>query len=137
MAGIMLGYEVVQLRQNGWKNYFSDVWNILDDLFIGVILAVGVVKLSGIEGNVQSWLESVMLFSGYLRWISYLRILDSMRHLIRTMLKIFADMRSFMIVLVLTITSFSLMLSAFQYNDNESYIVNLYTAYFLLFVQQL
>ena len=58
--------------------YLSSVWNLGDTVFFGLMIATIGTRISNNEDELaRSWLYSVVIIIGYLRWMSYLRLFDA------------------------------------------------------------
>jgi len=74
-SSLFLFAEVQQIRSIGGENYFKGFWNLsnITHLFLTKILIL--TRLFDLSSDwTQTWIANLVLMSGFLRWISYLRI---------------------------------------------------------------
>jgi len=76
-SGVFLVGEVFQIYDQK-KEYISNVWNYLDICCLLLMKAFIITRLCNSSNQLaRSWLSSVIIIVGYLRWMSYLRIFKS------------------------------------------------------------
>jgi len=70
--------EIPQL-QMGRLKYFTNVWNIVDLLFFMLVNATIIYRFITDENDLtRHWLYTSCIILGYLRWISYFRLVNSL-----------------------------------------------------------
>lgn len=104
---LFLAYELVQLKIQGWKNYFSSLWNIIDIIQFILLYIVNFVyyfnkyiQEDGKYGILISVITSITILLFSLRGMSHLRIFRKFRYLINMIIEIIRDMSSFLIILI-------------------------------------
>jgi len=126
-AGFFLSIEVLQMINTKGK-YFTDPWNWLDLTFYPLTIAFVIVRMLGNENElVRGWISAFIILSGYMRWISYLRVFKPARHLIQVIITVVNDMKSFITIIALIIFGFSIIFLVF--NRGYLYGFYLYNAY--------
>lgn len=90
-------YEIEQLLRSGKRDYFGDAWNYMD--MLQVALSAGVVV-----GFVVGFADALLLVAllSFVKWFGLLFYMQPFRAtgpLVRMVLQIIADMRTFMLVL--------------------------------------
>jgi len=124
-------YELFQMKFTPVKIYFTQVWNLVD-LTFNVILLCNIIFLwTDALRITRQWFMSLSLFFGYIKWISFFRVFDSTRKLIRMIIEIFKGIKSFLFIMVFLIFGFALIFYLFNYE--MSFSANLFIIYNLLF----
>lgn len=77
-SGLLILYEILQLKFSGCSDYFNDVWN-LSDIFgnLFIMSALIVIWVGNTSEGVRDWLFAISLFFGYLKWLSFFRVARS------------------------------------------------------------
>ena len=131
LAILYLIGEFQQMRLN-WRKYQHNLWNWTDVLFSGLTIAFFVARLVGTEYTlVMQWIATLVIMIGYLRWVSYLRLFDSLRNLIEIIATIIKDMTAFIIILGFIFVGFSLIFKVFD--TEESYQIEISHSHNLLY----
>lgn len=126
-----LMYETFEVASIGFSAYFTMIWNYVD-CFGTLILPPSMIAIwCGAEGDLKEWLVSFMIVYAYSRLVSYFRVFDQTRKLIRTIIEILRDMRSFAVIL--TVTTFGLALIFQQFDRSKTFGESLLEAYNLLY----
>jgi len=126
-----LFYEIFEVSSIGFNAYFTMIWNYVD-CFGTLILPPSIIAIwCGAEGDLKEWLLSFMIVYAYSRLISYFRVFDQTRKLIRTIIEIIRDMRSFAVIL--TFVTFGLALIFLQFDNSKTFGESLLEAYNLLY----
>ncbi|CDW74847.1 wd-40 repeat protein [Stylonychia lemnae] len=121
---IFIGWELFQLILN-YRSYFGEIWNVLD---IGrVILIVwycltALVNISNDKSAVDKEnriVLGVLNLLVFLRILSYFRLNQSSRVLIRLIIEVCRDMVSFTLLLFLSIVGFAITFNIIQSNDSD------------------
>jgi len=77
MSAGFLGLEALQIYVLRSK-YLSSVWNWMDILFFVLTITTMALMLGGLSNDLaRSWLFSMVLMLGYVRWMAYLRLFDA------------------------------------------------------------
>jgi len=70
-----LSMELVQVFKYGFLGYFKSLWNIIDMVFCVTLSGTMIARIAGLEESLaRAWLFTVILISGYLKWIIHFRI---------------------------------------------------------------
>jgi hypothetical protein len=96
-------YEVTQIATD-FFDYWGDMWNILDQLR-GLSFTVYAVLVWRGEDN-HNALLTVIIFS-WTRGISYFRMFDGTRYMVRLLAEVIKDMREFFVILLYSTLSFT------------------------------
>ena len=99
-------YEVTQIATD-FLDYWGDMWNILDQLR-GLSFTVYCILLWRGEDN-NDVLLSVIIFS-WTRGISYFRMFNGTRYMVRLLAEVIKDMREFFVILLYSTLSFTFIL---------------------------
>lgn len=76
-VGIIFG-EVLQARALR-SNYLSSIYNSLDLLYSLLMITFMAMRLASAgQGTAQAWVSSLAVVAGYLRWVSHLRLFNSL-----------------------------------------------------------
>lgn len=106
---MFLLYEFVQLSASGLKIYIKDVWNAIDLSENMLVFVSMIIFWSGeIDDLTRDWLISLIIMLGYAKWISYFRVFESSRRLIRIMIDMFRDIKYFLLIMGMIVMGFSL-----------------------------
>ena len=74
LTSFFLISELVQLYKLG-KNYFTSIWNWADIAYFALTFTIIISSFLDFHNEMyQNWMFAGMIISGYLRWISYLRL---------------------------------------------------------------
>lgn len=147
IAVMMLFYEFIQFSATP-KIYIREIWNVIDVLAVNLRIASYILVWSGVDQSVFAWFVAFAFLFGYLRWISYLRIFKSMSkkiqknvnlmyclfigRIVRMLVQIFLDLRSFFVVLLFLLIGFTLI---FYLDSADPFNVILLNTYALMFGQ--
>ena len=125
-------YETIEMKSEGFKSYISSVWNYFD-IPGNILIAYTIISgwLSDEEKETRAWLFSMCLAFIYLRWISYFKIIKQTRSLVRFIVEIIRDTRSFVAILTCIILGSSIIF--LQFDRTTPYSVHLLNSYSLLF----
>ena len=126
-----LSYEAIELIAEGYKAYLSSAWNYIDLPGNTLIILTILLVWMGLDHDILNWLFSFMLAFTYVRLISYFRMIKQTRKLVRVIIRILKDIRSFAAILICLSIGQSLIF--LQFDRNTSYSTHLLTAYELLF----
>jgi WD40 repeat protein len=99
-------YEVTQIA-TGFFGYWLDLWNILDQLR-GFSFTIYAITIWRGEDN-MTLLLAVMIFS-WTRGISYFRMFNGTRYMVRLLSEVIKDMREFFVVLFYSTLAFTFVL---------------------------
>ena len=67
--------ELTQMLNYGFISYYSSLWNVIDSVFCITLSGTMIARISGLEeGLARAWLYTVILISGYVKWIIHFRI---------------------------------------------------------------
>jgi len=107
-SGLFMFSEFLQVV-NLKFDYVLDPWNWLDTLHFGLTIGFAVDRLvNEYRDNLTvAWIATAIILTGYLRWISYLKIFKPTRNLIQVIVTILSDMKSFIIIIAMIIIGFS------------------------------
>ena len=114
------------------KDYFLDVWNYID---MGVLLCLIGSVVSELLSSPETWFMVVCLILMWTKLVSYFRLWDSTRYLIRTILEIIKDMGPFLLIFLVMILCFACALaSTFPDEDfsHTSFLERMYEVYNLV-----
>jgi len=128
-------YETLQLVSAGIKIYATDVWNYVDVTGNILLLATIIADWCDADKLSKQWLMTITLFLGYAKWVSFFRIIDQTRKLIRIIIEIVKDIRSFIALLFAAIMGYSLIFYQFDDEVEISYSGRLLIVYNLLYAQ--
>lgn len=121
---ILFSIELLQLATD-YKNYFFDVWNVVDVMrtssFFFYMYQVLIEEVYSYD-----YLLAVIIFS-WLRGISYFRMFDSTRYMVRLLGMVILDMRVFFCILTYSTVGFSFIY--YLRNPEEKFFTYLMTAY--------
>jgi len=134
-AAIFLFYEFLHFLSAGKKIFFLDIWNYIDiTANIMLIITVLVTRGGGENTLSRQWLMTITLFLCYSKWVSFFRIIDQTRNLIRIIIEILQDMKSFIVFLAVSVLGFSLIFYQFdQENEEMEYTDRLLLCYNLIY----
>lgn len=107
MSATFLVHEFLTIK-NFKKKYFKSSWNNMDlILYVSSIVLVPLMWFKDVE--TQGWAvgRAVVLGIIWMRALSWLRIFRSVRYLIKMVLRVFADMVAWLVVLASSIIGFS------------------------------
>jgi hypothetical protein len=113
-AAYFISIEIYQLYKNG-LSYFTSVWNYLDLippilLFVFIPLAIQGTfdSIDGVKQNqtLEASLQATMSLTLWLKFLYFLRIFESFGYLIKIIISVCAEMRYFLLILLLTIMAF-------------------------------
>jgi len=107
LSVIFLVYEVLQMIALT-KDYFTDLWNILDLLRIFGIFSYYLALTLGYNSDNKHVFLGLITFVTWIRAIAYFRVFKDTRYLIRMIQEIIHDMIPFLIVLMYSILTFAL-----------------------------
>jgi WD40 repeat protein len=111
-------YEIFQMSY-GLLDYILDIWNVIDILRIILLYIYGSYIIFGWEMPVTESIPLLLLILlVWLRFISYFRIFNKTRYLIRMIREVISDMVPFL--LVLAVTTFALGMLFVIANSNKS-----------------
>jgi len=114
-GGLFFAMELIQVFKYGIISYYSSLWNVIDLLFCVTLSGTMIARIAGLEeGLARAWLFTVILLSGYLKWIIHFRIFGATRKLIRIVIEIIKGMVSFIAILIFIIFALSLILLEFD-----------------------
>jgi hypothetical protein len=103
---LMLLYEILQILTDKY-DYWKDHWNILDQLRGGFFTLYGVMFLYGSSKSVV--LLIVIIFS-WTRGISYFRMFEGTRYMVRLLSEVIKDMQIFLALLFYSTLAFAFVL---------------------------
>ena len=92
------------------KWVFYSLWNTIDKLFLITFLLHLVLAFTGIlrsDSVAYQALSSIPLTLMYLRAIGHLRVFSNLRHLVRLVVEVIWDMKSFMVLLAILIVAYA------------------------------
>lgn len=90
-------------------NYLSSVWNYIDvitPLTILTVLTTNSLEL-GLHPNIERTLQAIGVFFMWIKLLYFFRIFKSFGYLIRLLILVVDDMRTFLAVFFFTIVAFS------------------------------
>ena len=116
-------YEVTQIATD-FFDYWGDMWNILDQLR-GLSFTVYAVLVWRGQDNHEALL-TVIIFS-WMRGISYFRMFDGTRYMVRLLAEVIKDMREFFVILLYSTLSFTFIF--LLRNPGSGFIDNLTKSY--------
>ena len=128
---VFLLYEFFEAKAGGFHEYFLSIWNYLDALGGALVPATIIAVWCGKDEEVRSWLFAFVLAYIYARWLSFFRMFSQTRRLMRMIIEIILDIRSF--ALVLAFITFGLSLIFLQFDREMPYNTHLLNAYNLLY----
>lgn len=64
----------------------------------------------------KNWLVGLSILIGYFKWISFFRVFDSTRRLIKAIVDVLKDTRAFAVVIIFIIFGFSITFLEFNRN---------------------
>jgi hypothetical protein len=104
--------EIIQFLIQGWRNYFSIVWNYFDlipPIMIISMLISASEKFTSVGQDIPKMrlVLAIVLFIMWLKALYFMRIYSSFAYLIRMIVQVFKDMKTFLVVLMVTIMAFS------------------------------
>mmetsp|Transcript_22437 Transcript_22437/g.19368 ORF Transcript_22437/g.19368 Transcript_22437/m.19368 type:complete len:258 (-) Transcript_22437:344-1117(-) len=116
----------------GPKVYFSDIYNYVDMSSTFLLLASLISTWAEVDELAGNWVFTITILLNYTKWIGYARVFDQTRRLIRIIVEIVSDMRSFIFMLLFIIFGFSIIF--FQFDDaSEDYEDSLLFTYEIMF----
>ena len=77
---LFLLYELFVMSVTTFKVYSTQIWNYLDIIFNSLLIATIALNWSGSTTYVRRWITSLALFFGYIKWISFFRVIDQTRN---------------------------------------------------------
>ena len=94
---------------DGFINYLSSIWNYIDIITPSTILTVLITNTFelGLDPNVERTMQAVGVFFMWIKLLYFFRIFKSYGYLIRLLILVIDDMRTFMAVFFFTIVAFS------------------------------
>ncbi|OMJ68993.1 hypothetical protein SteCoe_33401 [Stentor coeruleus] len=104
--GLMMLYEILQILTDKYE-YWKDLWNILDQLRGGFFILYGIMFLYG--SNKRYVLLIVFVFS-WTRGISYFRMFEGTRYMVRLLSEVIKDMQIFLVLLFYSTLAFAFIL---------------------------
>lgn len=79
---VILGIEAIQFY-NFREQYFSSIWNCFDVVFVGLVQSFIITRL--LDSNnllARAWMSSLILITGYTRWMAFLRLFSSISNIL-------------------------------------------------------
>mmetsp|Transcript_22567 Transcript_22567/g.19560 ORF Transcript_22567/g.19560 Transcript_22567/m.19560 type:complete len:360 (+) Transcript_22567:1882-2961(+) len=127
-----LMYEIIQSWASGYSVYTKDIWNGID-LIENLLVCISMIVFWSVDIDdlSRNWLISLILMLGYGKWISFFRVFESSRTLIRIMIDMFRDIKYFLLIMGMIIMGFSLIF--YQFFDDTSYGDELIFVYNILY----
>ena len=116
LCGFLLYFsivEIIQIHKFHLKKYLHSIFNLLDILLIVIVsISVGSNILQMINADDEEYeyfklIYSISSFFTWMRLVSYYRGFISTGFLIRLIIKVFYDMRHFLLILVTVLLSFT------------------------------
>ena len=126
-------FEVLEGISEGIIEYLSSIWNYVDISCHLLTASTIIVIWTGVDDTHKQWLFSFILAFTYTRWISYFRVFNQTRRLIRMIVQILKDTRGFASLLFFILVGLSLIF--LQFDRNTAYGNHLLNSYLLLFSQ--
>lgn len=104
---IFQAIEAIQLQASGFKEYFSDFWNILDQL--SFLSSAMTLLLHALDTSIpsQKTAAAFSIFLLYIKFFYWLRLFDSTAAFIRMLKEIIVDIVPFLTFLVVCIAMFA------------------------------
>ena len=99
--------ECCQLRALGFREYFSDFWNILDQLSFFTNATTLLVHTIDADASLQKTIAAIAIFLLYVKFFYWLRLFDHTAAFIRMLKEIIVDIVPFLTFLVICIAMFS------------------------------
>ena len=96
-------HEMMQINSEDVMLYFFEIWNICDWLGMATFLIHAALHFAGVieEGDFAfKLLLSVAVSLFWFKAIGYLRVFSPTRHLVRLVVEVIKDMRSFAVLLI-------------------------------------
>lgn len=133
---VFLANEFLQMKALGVK-YITIPWNWVDIIHLALIISYIITRFIDSDDYFgKAWMSTGIIIAGYLRWISYLRVFKTTRHLIEIITSTIKGTRGFMVILGFITLGFSLIFMEFyryrQYQE-KGYALHLYETYKLLY----
>lgn len=69
-------YELFQLHFTPFKIYLTQIWNLFNIIFTTILIITIVLQWISLPQYTKNVLISISLFFGYIKWISYFRVID-------------------------------------------------------------
>mmetsp|Transcript_35065 Transcript_35065/g.31597 ORF Transcript_35065/g.31597 Transcript_35065/m.31597 type:complete len:201 (+) Transcript_35065:748-1350(+) len=106
----VLIYELIQMKLYGFREYWSNVANIVDFSSSILIIVASIFgwALDSLDPLAVNWVVSVAIIFGYTKLLSYAKVFDNTRRFIRITGEIIWDMRSFIMMLLFIFFSFTI-----------------------------
>jgi hypothetical protein len=101
-SGYFIRNEVRQILYQGWK-YMLEAWNYIDLVPPVIVLLITFVNMSGIETSWEKTAKSIGSLAMWLKLLYFFRVNKSTGYLIRMIAKVVYGMRTFLMVLAITI----------------------------------
>lgn len=108
---IIFYWECIKIRQLSWR-YTSSFWNVIDIFLCGLVLTSSVIDI--VQLSIQKIpmtgpkiIYSYAMFLLWMRLISFFRGFDSTSFLLRLIFRVLADIRSFLLFILIFILAFS------------------------------
>ncbi|OMJ77979.1 hypothetical protein SteCoe_22300 [Stentor coeruleus] len=121
---ILFSLEILQFVTD-YKNYFFDVWNIFDQLRTWSFF-VYIISVYWYDEYSYNKLLAVIIFS-WLRGISYFRMFEGTRYMVRLLGRVILDMRVFFTILAYSTIGFAFIF--YLRNPSTSFLLYLTTSY--------
>ncbi|TNV87078.1 hypothetical protein FGO68_gene14100 [Halteria grandinella] len=120
LSGYFLLNECRQISSVGASSYFKDPWNYIDFPPPLIVITIAIVSFAGID----SWeapFKSVGSLFMWLKLLYFLRLYDSTGYLIRMIVKVIFRMKTFLLLLLITITAVADAFISIQVDDAQEY----------------
>ena len=115
----MLYYEFKTLRIQGVKRYFSDLFNIIDLIFVLIYITGTVSDLSNLEYETVNILYSFAIIFLGIRLFSYLRLFTGFSFLVSMLREVFYDLRYFISLYGFVIIFYGLIFTLLKIKSTE------------------
>lgn len=115
LSSLLSWYEIVQIKYERLE-YFKDVWNYVDiirgvSMFLYFTLAI--------FGANQKEIYTLLILFSWLRGITYFRVFDKTRYLIKLIMEATVDIVSFFIILFYSTLAFALIYNSMGESDEN------------------
>lgn len=106
---VLLSIEIIQASTD-FRGHVMDPWNWIDVAVVTSQYMFTALYWGDADKNAQTFFISMSLILSYTKMLLLLRVLDSMRYLIRMILEVLRDIGSFIVVMVVYLFAFSMVL---------------------------
>lgn len=103
---LMLIYEILQILTDK-NDYWKDHWNILDQLRGGFFTLYGIMFL---YGSSKRFVLLIVIIFSWTRGISYFRMFEGTRYMVRLLSEVIKDMQIFLVLLFYSTLAFAFVL---------------------------